>query len=178
MAEWLKAAVLKTARRASVSWVQIPPRPPPCAFGFGRQATLAHRPTCVRVAPPGTTSETPSDGAHVRRLFTPVALLWPQNERDLTLPYRSTKTCHVEGPLHDNAQRQSDRNAAGDAAPARRLGLCRLFRFQRRQSDLDGPRARRCRPELGRERHRAARPLLGRQDLLPRPEPGRANSPQ
>src|SRR6516225_7580439 len=28
VAEWLKAPVLKTGRRASVSWVQIPPHPP------------------------------------------------------------------------------------------------------------------------------------------------------
>ena len=28
VAEWLKAPVLKTGRRASVSWVRIPPHPP------------------------------------------------------------------------------------------------------------------------------------------------------
>jgi hypothetical protein len=28
VAEWFKAAVLKTAERASVPWVRIPPRPP------------------------------------------------------------------------------------------------------------------------------------------------------
>ena len=28
VAEWLKALVLKTSRRASVSWVRIPPCPP------------------------------------------------------------------------------------------------------------------------------------------------------
>ena len=47
MAEWFKAAVLKTAVRESVPWVRIPPSPPFClhaqpprrprAYGFGSE---------------------------------------------------------------------------------------------------------------------------------------------
>ena len=33
MAEWFKAAVLKTAVGASLPWVRIPPCPPECALG-------------------------------------------------------------------------------------------------------------------------------------------------
>jgi hypothetical protein len=35
VAEWFKAAVLKTAERASVPWVRIPPRPPIAAGATG-----------------------------------------------------------------------------------------------------------------------------------------------
>lgn len=34
VAEWLKAAVLKTAVRASVPWVRIPPLPPKCLLSL------------------------------------------------------------------------------------------------------------------------------------------------
>ena len=40
VAEWLKAPVSKTGIPATVSWVRIPPCPPPFALmGFGWQAT-------------------------------------------------------------------------------------------------------------------------------------------
>ena len=53
VAEWLKAAVLKTARRATVSWVRIPPHPPLFSRSRERQQASGPTPTfatlCIQV---------------------------------------------------------------------------------------------------------------------------------
>jgi hypothetical protein len=52
VAEWLKAAVLKTARGASPSWVRIPPLPPICYLGAraSRVGTSAMKPGKIRIS--------------------------------------------------------------------------------------------------------------------------------
>jgi hypothetical protein len=74
VAEWLKAAVLKTARGATLSWVRIPPHPPLPQHWPPCEPTMKRFRKEERVAPERAahgTSRSPGDRAEARRKRPP-----------------------------------------------------------------------------------------------------------